>query len=106
MNCAPSSTRARTCRWASAWIRRICFAAGWDIRTEAGLEKALLDIDSSVGLDRVRLIHANDSKTPLGSRVDRHEHIGKGKIGLEAFGRILNHPVLAGRAFIAETPDR
>jgi deoxyribonuclease-4 len=80
------------------------FAAGWDIRTEAGLEKALLDIDSSIGLDRVRLIHANDSKTPLGSRVDRHEHIGKGKIGLEAFGRMLNHPLLAGRAFIAETP--
>ena len=46
----------------------------------------------------------NDSKTPLGSRVDRHEHIGKGKIGLEAFARILNHPLLAGRAFIAETP--
>ncbi len=80
------------------------FAAGWDIRTEAGLEKALLDIDGSVGLDRIRLIHANDSKTTLGSRVDRHEHIGKGKIGLQAFGRILNHPLLAGRAFIAETP--
>jgi deoxyribonuclease IV len=80
------------------------FAAGWDIRTEAGLEKALLDIDISVGLDRVRLIHANDSKTPLGSRVDRHEHIGKGKIGLDAFVRMLNHPLLAGRAFIAETP--
>jgi len=80
------------------------FAAGWDIRTEAGLEKALLDIDGSVGLDRVRLIHANDSKMPLGSRVDRHEHIGKGKIGLEAFARMLNHPLLASRAFIAETP--
>jgi deoxyribonuclease-4 len=80
------------------------FAAGWDIRTEAGLEKALLDIDSSVGLDRVRLVHANDSKMPLGSRVDRHEHIGKGKIGSEAFSRMLNHPLLAGRAFIAETP--
>jgi deoxyribonuclease-4 len=80
------------------------FAAGWDIRTEAGLEKALLDIDGSVGLDRLRLIHANDSKTPLGSRVDRHEHIGKGKIGLKAFARMLNHPLLASRAFIAETP--
>jgi deoxyribonuclease-4 len=80
------------------------FAAGWDIRTEAGLEKALADIDAAVGLDRVRLIHVNDSKTPLGSRVDRHEHIGKGKIGLAGFARILNHPLLAGRAFIAETP--
>jgi hypothetical protein len=46
----------------------------------------------------------NDSKTHVGSRVDRHEHIGKGKIGLEAFGRILNHPLLAARAFILETP--
>jgi deoxyribonuclease-4 len=80
------------------------FAAGWDIRTEAGLDKALRDIDTTVGLERVRLIHANDSKTSLGSRVDRHEHIGKGRIGLEAFGRMLNHPLLAGRAFIAETP--
>ena len=50
------------------------------------------------------VIHVNDSKTHLGSRVDRHEHIGKGKIGLEAFGRILNHALLGGRAFILETP--
>jgi len=50
------------------------------------------------------VLHVNDSKTVLGSRVDRHEHIGKGKIGAEAFGRILNHSLLAGRAFILETP--
>jgi hypothetical protein len=57
------------------------------------------------------MLHVNDSKTPLGSRVDRHEHIGRGKIGLEAFRRILNHPQLGpgkeglpGRAFILETP--
>ena len=54
--------------------------------------------------DRVFVLHVNDSKTVLGSRVDRHEHIGKGKIGMEAFGRILNHSLLAGRAFILETP--
>jgi len=52
----------------------------------------------------VAVIHTNDSKVPQGSRVDRHEHIGKGKIGLEAFRRILNHGLLAGRAFILETP--
>jgi deoxyribonuclease-4 len=80
------------------------FAAGWSIDTEAGLEGALRDIDRTVGLDRVAVIHVNDSKTPLGSRVDRHEHIGKGKIGLQAFGRILNHPLLAKCAFILETP--
>lgn len=80
------------------------FAAGWDIRTADGLESALQEIDRSVGLARVAVVHMNDSKTPLGSRVDRHEHIGKGKIGAEAFGRILKHPLLRGRAFILETP--
>lgn len=80
------------------------FAAGWDLRSARGLEAALHDIARTVGLHRVAVVHVNDSKTPLGSRVDRHEHIGKGRIGLEAFGRILNHAQLAGRAFILETP--
>src|SRR5271170_3274303 len=80
------------------------FAAGWSIHTEEGLQTALRDIDRTVGLERVGVIHVNDSKTPLGSRVDRHEHIGKGKIGLEAFRRIVNHPLLAACAFILETP--
>jgi len=80
------------------------FAAGWDIRTADRLEKALEHVDRIVGLHRVAVMHVNDSKTPLGSRVDRHENIGEGKIGLEAFGRILNHPRLARCAFILETP--
>jgi deoxyribonuclease-4 len=80
------------------------FAAGNDIRSEQGLELALQMIDREVGLDSVPVFHVNDSKTPLGSHVDRHEHIGKGRIGLDAFRRILNHPLLAGRAFILETP--
>jgi deoxyribonuclease IV len=80
------------------------FAAGWDLRSSEGLEATLRKIDEAIGLERVAVIHMNDSKTPLGSRVDRHEHIGKGKIGLDAMGRILNHPLLAGRAFILETP--
>lgn len=80
------------------------FASGWDIRKPEGLDAALVAIDRTVGLARVPVIHVNDSKTLLGSRVDRHQHIGKGKIGLEAFRAILNHPMLAGKAFIAETP--
>ncbi len=87
------------------------FEAGYDITTEDGLEKTIAEVDKFVGLDRVYVLHVNDSKTPLGSRVDRHENIGYGKIGLKAFGRILNHPRLgpgvhglAGRAFILETP--
>ncbi len=95
------------------------FAAGFNIREAEGLDKTLQAIQSTVGLARVFVIHCNDSKAALGSHVDRHEHIGKGKIGLEAFRRILNHPMLApaaagqekqpatggvGRAFILETP--
>lgn len=88
------------------------FEAGYEIHTAAGLTKTIADLDRTVGLRRVAVVHVNDSKTPLGSRVDRHEHIGQGKIGLEAFGRILTHPQLvaggpsglAGRAFILETP--
>ena len=88
------------------------FAAGYDIKSEAGLASTIGQIDGAIGLENVPVIHANDSKIPLGGRVDRHEHIGKGKIGAEAFARILRHPRfgaagpegLTGRAFIAETP--
>ena len=87
------------------------FEAGYDITTEEGLEKTLDAVDPTVGLDRVYVLHVNDSKTPLGSRVDRHENIGEGHIGRKSFGRLLNHPRLgpgpqglAGRAFILETP--
>jgi deoxyribonuclease-4 len=88
------------------------FAAGYDIKTEAGLASTVGHVESTIGFDRVPVVHVNDSKIPLGGRVDRHEHIGKGKIGSEAFKRILRHPRLsaqppggmAGRAFILETP--
>lgn len=80
------------------------FAAGHDLRREEGLDGALAEISGTIGLERVFVIHVNDSKTALGSHVDRHEHIGKGKIGRDAFRRMLNHPQLAGRAFILETP--
>ena len=85
--------------------------AGYDIASEDGLARTLTALDRAVGLDLVPVLHVNDSKTPLGSRVDRHEHIGRGKIGRKAFERILNHPRLGpgagglpGRAFILETP--
>ncbi|QDU38798.1 Endonuclease 4 [Maioricimonas rarisocia] len=66
------------------------FAAGYDIRTAKGYRAAMKELDDVVGLDRVRAWHLNDSKKPLGSRVDRHEHIGEGEIGLEAFRQVLN----------------
>lgn len=73
-------------------------AAGYDIRTPKGWDGAMKEMDSLIGLKEVVAFHLNDSKTDLGSRVDRHEHIGKGKIGKEAFrhivndGRFKNHP--------------
>ena len=80
------------------------FAAGYDIRTPEGYEATLEGFQRVVGLERLRLIHVNDSKTDLGSRVDRHAHIGLGYIGLDTFRRLLQDPRLAGRPFILETP--
>ncbi len=79
-------------------------AAGFDIASEAGLRSSILAIDRTIGLARVHLLHANDSKTPRGSRVDRHAHIGAGHIGIEGFRRILTHPRLRRKPFILETP--
>jgi deoxyribonuclease IV len=81
-----------------------CFAAGYSIQTKVGLEQTLRQLDSTIGLANVRVIHANDSKAAFGSHVDRHQHIGKGEIGAEAFGRIVRHPRLRGLPFICETP--
>ncbi|HLI30793.1 MAG TPA: deoxyribonuclease IV [Terriglobia bacterium] len=81
-----------------------CFAAGYPVHTPEGLKEVVGRIDSTVGLDRLRVIHANDSKSAFGSHSDRHEHIGKGKIGTEAFARIVRHPKLRAVPFICETP--
>jgi deoxyribonuclease IV len=80
------------------------FAAGYEIRTHEGLERTLAVIDQTVGLNRVFVVHVNDSKTVFGSRVDRHAQLGKGHIGMAAFERLLHHRSLSGRAFILETP--
>lgn len=81
-----------------------CLAAGYDVSSAAGMKYTVAEMDRTLGLENVRVIHANDSKTPLGSHVDRHEHIGKGYIGEAGFRRILNHPKLRSKAFILETP--
>jgi deoxyribonuclease-4 len=78
--------------------------AGYDIATEAGLKTTVAEAERILGLENVRVIHANDSKAPLGSHVDRHEHIGEGYIGMDGFRRILTHPKLRNKAFILETP--
>jgi deoxyribonuclease-4 len=79
-------------------------AAGFDIATPAGLRATISQAEECLGLTNVHLIHANDSKMPLGSRVDRHAGIGEGHIGAQAFRRILTHPKLRTKPFILETP--
>ncbi len=81
-----------------------CFAAGYAIHTPEGLRETVKALDKTVGLTSVQVIHANDSKASFGSHVDRHEHIGKGLIGSEAFARIVRHPKLRNIPFICETP--
>lgn len=80
------------------------FAAGYDIRTTRGYRKAMRELDRLVGRQRVVAFHLNDSKTPLGSRVDRHDHIGKGHIGLEAFRNMLRDPRWKDLPMVLETP--
>jgi deoxyribonuclease IV len=78
--------------------------AGYDICSPAGFEQTLKQLDSAIGLKNVRVFHCNDAKAARGSKLDRHQHVGKGTIGLEPFRRLLNNPKLAHAAFIAETP--
>ncbi len=78
--------------------------AGYDIVSESGLQATLQHLDETVGLKNVRVWHCNDAKAERGSKLDRHQQIGKGSIGLDPFRRLLNDPRLAHAAFIAETP--
>jgi deoxyribonuclease-4 len=80
------------------------FAAGYDLRSEEGYGAAMEDLERSVGLQKLRAIHLNDSKRELGSRVDRHEHIGKGQLGLGAFRLLLNDRRCRGIPMFLETP--
>jgi len=80
------------------------YLAGYDISSKAGLQDTLEEIDNLVGKELLKLVHFNDARGQLGSHQDRHEHIGKGSIGLEGMKRIINHPFLKNCAFILETP--
>jgi deoxyribonuclease-4 len=80
------------------------FAAGYDIRKPASLQRVLKEFDGIIGLDRLALFHLNDSKGDFGSKVDRHEHIGKGRIGIDAFRTLVRSRRLKGIPKIIETP--
>jgi len=80
------------------------YQAGYDVATQNGLSRTLKIFDDLIGLDKLHVLHGSDSKTPLGSRSDRHEHIGEGLIGEEGFRIIVNHPLLKDKPMILETP--
>ncbi len=82
------------------------FEAGYDIKSEDGLSKTISEIEERIGIERLYLIHLNDSKTPLGSRVDRHWHIGEGYIGKDGFYRIINYPLFKDLPAVMETPKK
>jgi len=78
--------------------------AGYDLVSDAGYQQTIAALDATIGLANVRVWHCNDAKGARGSKLDRHEHIGQGQLGLVTFRRLLNDPRLAHAAFIAETP--
>jgi deoxyribonuclease-4 len=82
------------------------FEAGYDLSRKEGIEQALESFDRTIGLKRLHLLHLNDSKTPLGSRKDRHWHIGEGYIGKEGFRELINHPSIKTLPGIMETPRK
>ncbi|MBN1795025.1 MAG: deoxyribonuclease IV [Candidatus Omnitrophica bacterium] len=80
------------------------FQAGYDISTRGRTGGFVRLLEDTIGVDRVKVVHLNDSKTRLASHHDRHWHIGKGCIGSEGLSAIINHPLLRGKVFILETP--
>jgi len=82
------------------------FAAGYDIASQEGISVLAEDIRKHIGKHGLKLVHLNDSKGPLSSGLDRHEHIGNGRIGIEGFRRFLGHPFFSGLPLILETPKK
>jgi deoxyribonuclease-4 len=93
--CAPVAVCLDTCH---------THVAGYDLVSAEGYTETMKQISSTVGFESVRVWHCNDAKAPRGSKLDRHEHIGQGTMGIEPFRRILNDTHFANAAFIAETP--
>ena len=81
-----------------------CLASGYDLRSEQGVSAAMAAFESTIGLENLAAVHANDSKAPLNSNVDRHENIGDGHIGREGFLSIMRHPAFRHAPFLLEVP--
>jgi deoxyribonuclease IV len=99
MDATKESDRLRVC-----FDTEHAFAAGYDLRTKEGYERTFSEFDEAIGLDRLAAFHLNDSKKEFHSRVDRHEHIGKGFIGIGAFGLLMNDKRFWGLPMCLETP--
>ncbi|MBP2134082.1 deoxyribonuclease-4 [Methanomicrobium sp. W14] len=97
-------TAGKTKRIGTCFDTCHAFAAGYDLSTEKGFNETISGYDTCIGLDRLKVVHLNDAKGECNSRLDRHEHIGLGKIGDEGLKRVVNHPKLRELAFILETP--
>lgn len=98
--------RVQDARWLTVCLDTChVFAAGYELRTAEGYAETWRQFDDIVGIGRLQLIHMNDAKSELGSHVDRHEHIGDGKLGAAAFCQIVNDPRLAHLPMILETPE-
>ena len=82
------------------------FGAGYDLATGEGLERTLAEFQEEIGLEKLHLVHLNDTRSPLGGHVDRHWHIAEGNIGLDGFRNIVNHPLLVHLPGIMETPRK
>ena len=82
------------------------FAAGYNLSDKDGLAEFVQEVETHAGIDAVKVIHLNDSKKDYNSKVDRHEHIGEGRIGKEGLKRFLNHPALKSIPLILETPKK
>ncbi|MGE3857409.1 MAG: deoxyribonuclease IV [Dehalococcoidia bacterium] len=79
-------------------------AAGYELRTPEGVAETMRAFDDAIGIEQLAVVHANDSKTPLGGLRDRHENIGEGHLGADGFRAIMAHPAFAGKAFLLEVP--
>jgi deoxyribonuclease-4 len=99
IDAAKQSDRLRVC-----FDTEHAFAAGYDIRTKEGYERTFTEFDDAIGIERLAAFHLNDSKKEFNSRVDRHEHIGKGFIGVEAFRLLMNDKRFWGLPMCLETP--
>jgi deoxyribonuclease-4 len=81
------------------------YAAGYDFTSGDGIDGMIAELDDRIGLEHVEYLHLNDSKHPLGSEKDEHEHIGEGEIGAGGFDRFINHPALRDKPMVLETPE-